>query len=289
MKFIKEFEGKVAVITGAASGIGLGIAKRAIKEGMKVIIADIEEEALSSAEDLLKKIGDHVLAVPTDVSKVDNIEKLAHETLDIFGKIHFLYNNAGVGSGGVIWEIPLKEWEWVLNVNLWGVIYGIRTFVPIMLQQDEECHIVNTSSLSGLISTVYQGAYTVAKYGVVALSEVLMKELSAMNSKIKVSVFCPGFVKTNIINSRRNCPEDMPYRAMNNDIVREFFLQLHPEATEYMTQYMERWENGISPDKAGDIVFEALKDDVFYILTDTALYFKNMVKERANGILESFE
>jgi len=286
---MKDFKDKVAVITGAASGIGLGIAKKAVKEGMKVIIADIEEEALTKAENELKESGDYILAVLTDVSKPDNIERLAQKTLDTFGKVHLLCNNAGVGTAGVLWETPLVEWEWVMNVNLWGVIHGIRTFVPIMLEQDENCHIVNTASIAGLVSSGYEGVYTITKHGVVALSEQLSRELSALDSKIKLSVFCPGFVTTNILDCRRNCPEDMPDGDLDFDTALEKFLKDHPEAKEFMTMFLNMFEAGISPEKAGDIIFDAIKDEAFYILTDTGLMFKNLVKERMNGIIDAFK
>ncbi|MFX1349766.1 MAG: SDR family NAD(P)-dependent oxidoreductase [Promethearchaeota archaeon] len=286
---MKDFRDKVAVITGGASGIGLGIAKRAIKEGMKVVIADIEEQALASAEDILKKSGGSVFAVLTNVSKADHIERLAQKTLDTFGKVHLLCNNAGVGAGGILWETPLAEWEWIMNVNLWGVIHGIRIFVPIMLKQDEDCHIVNTASLAGLATSGYEGVYTMTKHGVVALSEQLSNELSAFNSKIKVSVLCPGFVKTNILECKRNCPEDVPNRDIDYKTAVENVLKKHPEAAEHANIFMAMWEAGMSPDKAGDIVFDAIKDEALYILTDTGLVFKNMVKERMNGIIDAFK
>jgi len=286
---MKDFKDKVAVITGAASGIGLGIAKRAVKEGMKVIIADIEEKALASAEDILRKSGDNVMAVLTDVSKADDIEKLAQKTIDTFGEVHLLCNNAGIGVGGILWEASLAEWEWVVNVNLWGVIHGIRIFVPIMLKQNEDCQIVNTSSMAGLISSGYEAIYSISKHGVVALSEALSNELSGMNSKIKVSVLCPGFVKTNILNSLRNAPENVPNREIDFETGLENALKVHPEAEQFFKMFMGMWEIGLSPDKAGDIVFEAIKDEAFYILTDTGILWENMVKTRMNGILKAFK
>jgi NADP-dependent 3-hydroxy acid dehydrogenase YdfG len=286
---MKDFKDKVAVITGAASGIGLGIAKRAVKEGMKVVIADIEENALKSAEDILNKSGDNVIAVLTDVSKADNIENLAQKTINEFGKVHLLCNNAGIGIGGILWEASLAEWEWVVNVNLWGVIHGIRTFIPIMLKQDEDCHVVNTSSMAGLISSGYEGIYSITKHGVVALSEALSNELSGMNSKIKVSVLCPGFVKTNILNCIRNAPKNVPNRDINFETGLETMIKAHPEAEQFLNMFMSMWESGLSPDKAGDIVFEAIKDDAFYIFTDTGIFWKNMVNDRMNGILEALK
>jgi len=184
---MKEFKDKVAVITGAASGIGRGIANRAVKEGMKVVLADIEADPLAQAEKELKDLGATVLPVLVDVSKAEEIETLAKKTLDAFGEVHLLCNNAGIAPFGVSWEGTLSDWKWIMDVNLWGVIHGIRTFIPVMLQQDTECHIVNTASLSGLMANeIGQGMYIATKYGVVGLTEIIAKELSLLKSKIKV-------------------------------------------------------------------------------------------------------
>ena len=175
---MKEFKGKVAVITGAASGIGRAIAERCAREGMKVVLADIEEEALSQAEEEMKAEGATVLAALTDVSKAGDVEALAQKTLDTFGAVHLLCNNAGVLPGrDFLWERTLNDWEWVLGVNLWGVIHGTRVFVPVMLEQGTECHIVNTASAAGLLSIPYLGIYNVTKHAVVALTETLHREL----------------------------------------------------------------------------------------------------------------
>jgi NADP-dependent 3-hydroxy acid dehydrogenase YdfG len=149
---MKEFKDKVAVITGAASGIGRAIAFRCAQEGMKVVLTDIEEKALTQTETEMKALGAAVLAVLTDVSKASDLEALAQKTLDAFGAVHLLCNNAGVDAGTSIWESSLADWQWVMGVNLWGVIHGVRVFVPIMLEQDTDSHIVNTASISGLVS-----------------------------------------------------------------------------------------------------------------------------------------
>ncbi|MBY8986217.1 MAG: SDR family NAD(P)-dependent oxidoreductase [Candidatus Lokiarchaeota archaeon] len=287
---MKDFKDKVAVITGAASGIGYGIAKRAIKEGMKVVIADVEEDALVSAEDKLRNFGDKIIAVPTDVSKVDSLERLAQKTIDTFGKVHLLCNNAGFFTKGVLWEAPLAEWEWLVNVNLWGVIHGIRTFIPIMLKQNEDCHIVNTSSTAGLISPqFYEGIYDLTKHGVVSISEALSYELSALNSKIKVSVLCPGMVKTNLIESRRNSPKSILDREIDFKGSLEILLRAHPEAESTLNMWKGWWKRGISPEKVGHVVFNAIKDQAFYILTDTSLGLKKMLENRMKRILNAFE
>ncbi len=208
---MKEFKGKVAVITGAASGIGFGLAERCAQEGMKVVLADIEKGALAKAEKDIKAIGATTLAVKTDVSKADDVEVLAKKTLDTFGAVHLLFNNAGVGIYSTVWETTLADWEWVLGVKLWGVIYGIHFFVPIMIKQGTECHIVNTSGAGGLISGMYS-PYAIANHGVTVLSEMLYRELAQKGHDIGVSVLCPGFVKTRTMDSERNRPAKLRNR-----------------------------------------------------------------------------
>jgi len=278
---MKDFKDKVAVITGAASGIGRGIANRAVKEGMKVVLADIEEKALIQAEKELKSSGATLLSVLIDVSKAEDVEKLAQKTIDTFGEVHLLCNNAGIGPYGVTWECSLSDWKWIMDVNLWGVIHGIRTFIPIMLKQDTECHIVNTASLSGLMANeIGQGMYIVTKYGVVGLTEIISKELSLLKSKIKVHALCPGMVKTRIIDCERNRPAELC-----NDITEQIE---HPELEQIWEAMYGLAEAGESPDKVGDIVFEAIKENIFYILTDTKLYYRRMIQTRNEEIMEAY-
>ena len=175
---MKELRGKVAVVTGAASGIGRALAGRFAAEGMKVVLADVEGPALAKAESELRAGGATVLAVAADVARAEAVDALAARTLEAFGGVHVLCNNAGVYASGLSWERPLADWEWVLGVNLWGVIHGVRAFVPIMLRQGSEAHIVNTASVAGLISGPFSAPYNVSKYGVVALSESLHYELA---------------------------------------------------------------------------------------------------------------
>ncbi len=204
---MRNFQDKVAVVTGAASGIGYALAERFAQEGMRVVLADIEKDALAAAEARLSQHDKRVLAVVTDVSKAESVEALAQKTLDAFGAVHIVCNNAGVGNPAVpIWENTLADWQWVLGVNLWGVVHGIRTFVPILLRQGEPGHVVNTASMAGLTSTARLGIYCASKHAVVAISETLHAELAAINSAVKVSVLCPSFVKTNIADSSRNRP-----------------------------------------------------------------------------------
>jgi len=270
---MKDFKDKVAVITGAASGIGRALADRCVQEGMKAVLADVEAEPLATAEASLKASGATVLAVQTDVSQVRDVEALAQKTMEAFGAVHVLCNNAGVGTEAAVWESTLAEWEWIVGVNLWGVVHGVRVFVPLMLAQDAECHIVNTASTAGLISGPGLGAYKVTKHGVVTLSETLHHELAERGAKVKVSVLCPGIVNTRIMESARNRPGGLPPTGPRGP------------ASE------ERWEAlrrlvpaGMPAAQVADAVFEALRKDRFYILTHPE--GKEAVRTRMEDILQ---
>jgi NAD(P)-dependent dehydrogenase (short-subunit alcohol dehydrogenase family) len=273
---MKDFKDKVAVITGAASGIGRSISELCAQEGMHVVLADIEEQALSQTEGALKASGASVLAVRTDVSKAGDIELLAQKTLDAFGAVHLLFNNAGVGGGTSVWESTLADWQWIIGVNLWGVIHGIRVFVPIMLKQDTECQIVNTASIAGLISGSNLGIYKVTKHGVVSLSETLFCELAERGSKIKVSVLCPAWVNTRIMESGRNRPAEL-----RNVPVSE---QITPEGQAVAKEMMRAVQTGLSPQKVAEIVFDAIRNEKFYILTHPD--WKPMIQLRMENILQ---
>ncbi len=211
---MREFKDKVAVITGAASGLGRAMALRCAQEGMKVVLADVEVDPLAKTEASMKASGATVLAVHTDVSRAGDVEALAQQALQTFGAVHLLCNNAGVGTGAAaIWESTIADWEWVIGVNLWGVIHGVRVFVPIMLAEDTECHIVNTASMAGLVSGPGLGAYKVTKHAVVTLSETLYHELAGRRAKVNVSVLCPGFVNTRIMESAPTAPSTFRRRS----------------------------------------------------------------------------
>ncbi len=256
---MKAFRDKVAVITGAASGIGRAIADRCATEGMRVVLADIEEKALVQVETRLKSDGASVLSVVTDVSKTEDIEALAQRTLETFGAVHLLCNNAGVGSGSTAWETTVNEWKWVLGVNLWGVIHGTQVFVPIMLEQDSESHVVNTSSITGLLSYHPSAAYHASKHAVVAFSEKMYYDLGENRSKVKVSVLCPGWVKTRILEAERNRPAELQDDAAE--------LVITPEMEKVMRGTQHAIETGMTPSTVADQVFQAIRHDQFYILT----------------------
>jgi NAD(P)-dependent dehydrogenase (short-subunit alcohol dehydrogenase family) len=269
---VKEFKGRVAVVTGGASGIGRAMADRFAAEGMKVVLADVEEKALRLAEAEMREKGADVIGVQTDVSKVEQFENLAQQTLDAFGGVHIVCNNAGVaGAWGRVWENTLDDWNWIMGVNLWGVIHGVRTFVPIMLDRGEEGHIVNTASLAGLMPG--RGIYGVTKQGVVALSESLYNDLKVAEAKIGVSVLCPGWVDTNIADADRNRPAEMSktvgpmaedQRALMDTAVRNFL------------------KTGLQPSAVADQVFEAVRDEKLYIITHPDMDF--IFKERFDDI-----
>jgi NAD(P)-dependent dehydrogenase (short-subunit alcohol dehydrogenase family) len=203
-----QFNDRVCVVTGAASGIGLALAERFAQLGMKVVLADVEVPALEQAEDKLKSVGADTFAVPTDVSQWESVSNLADAVYDRFGAVHILCNNAGVAGSGVavggIWERDLADWEWVLGVNLWGVIHGVHAFLPRMVRAGTESHVINTASAAGL--SPGSSIYGVTKHAVVAFSEALHSQLAIARANIGVSVLCPGYVKTNIMDSGRNRP-----------------------------------------------------------------------------------
>lgn len=208
---MKQLAGKVAVVTGAASGIGFALAERCLDERMSVVVADIEREALADAASRLRATGGTVLEVVVDVADPAQVEALAAATVDRFGKVHLVFNNAGVGSSGVVWEIGLEDWDWVLGVNLRGVINGIRSFVPRLIAAGEG-HVVNTAALAGFVTLPTSPTYSVAKFGIVALTEVLYLQLQAAAAPVGVSLLCPGWVRTRLAESHRNRPDRAPQR-----------------------------------------------------------------------------
>ncbi len=250
---MENLAGKVAVITGGASGIGKAVAWRAAAAGMKVVLADIEEAVLEETASALAADGADVLAVVTDVADAGSVHALRDRTLQHFGGAHLVHNNAGVGVGGPIWEITEEEWRWILGVNLWGVVHGINAFVPLLLEQGEG-HVVNTASIAGLSSTPGLGPYTATKHAVVAMSESLYKDLRAIDAPIGVSVLCPGFVQTGIGRSDRNRPSWAPEHDPATAAERTSFIQAMVDA-------------GIDPSTVADRVFDALGEGTFYILT----------------------
>lgn len=257
---MQEFAGKVAVVTGAASGIGRALAERFAAEGMKVVLADIEEGALTRTVKAMQEQGATVLGALTDVSKAEAVQTLAQQTLQAFGAVHVLCNNAGViGDFAASWEQPIESWEWVFGVNLWGVIHGLRTFVPIMLDQHTEGHVVNTASMAGLYSQPFTSVYHATKHAVVTVSESLHYELALRRAQVKVSVLCPGFVNTHIMESERNRP--MPLRLPGT-----------PQEIEqtWLDAYRDLVATSLPPAEVAACVFRAIREEQFYVFSHPA-------------------
>jgi NAD(P)-dependent dehydrogenase (short-subunit alcohol dehydrogenase family) len=270
---MKEFRGKVAVVTGAASGIGFAMAERFAAEGMRIVLADVEEEPLARAAQELDAKGARTLAVPTDVSDPAAVSALAKATLDTFGAVHVVCNNAGVaGDMGPTWEQDPGNWGWVLGVNLWGVIHGIRTFVPILLEQGVEGHVVNTASMAGHLSMPFGGPYNASKFAVVAISEAMFFELEMTGSPVSVSVLCPGWVRTRIIDSDRLRPPTLQSARP---------LSEGQQAFREMARGLI--EAGLPPSAVAERVFEAVRDRRFYVFPHPEMLVA--VRDRMDAIL----
>jgi NAD(P)-dependent dehydrogenase (short-subunit alcohol dehydrogenase family) len=256
---MKSFQGRTAVITGAASGFGLEVSRLAAAQGMNVVMADVQRDALTEAAAEIAGLGAQVLSHQLDVSKVAEVEALGAATLARFGVPHFVFNNAGVGSGGLIWETSLDDWRWVLGVNLMGVVHGVRAFVPMMLaaaKQDPsyEGHVVNTASMAGLLNAPNMGVYNVSKHAVVALSETLYHDLHLVTDQVSASVLCPYFVPTGISKSERNRPEATTDRPLTKSQIIAREMSDKAVSSGKVTAAM-----------IAQFVFDALAEDRFYI------------------------
>ena len=269
---MQELTGKPAVITGAGSGFGRELAQLCAAEGMLLTLTDIDEAGLVATRDLLPE-GSRVLLIGGDVGDPATLENVAEQTYAEFGAAHLLFNNAGVAVAGPIWTSTLEDWKWALDVNLMGVVHGIRAFVPRMLEHGEACHVVNTASVAGLLSVPGSSSYCVSKHGVVTLSECLYHELQMVQARISVSVLCPAFVKTGIADSARNRPDEL---AASNS---------HPLA-QAMDQVMRDAVNKgkISAREVAQATMDAVKQDRFYILTHDNI--KGAVEARVRHILD---
>ena len=271
---MRELRGKVAVVTGAASGIGRSMASRFAAEGMKVVLADIEAGALEQTKAAMVAEGATVLAVVTDVSSGPSVEALAAKTLEAYGAVHVICNNAGVGGvAGPLWTLTEADWDWTLRVNLWGVIHGLRVFVPILLAQGGEGHVVNTASAAGLTATPFMAAYAATKHAVVAISEILSKDLQIADSTVKVSVLCPGFVRTRIVDSGRNRPDDLRNATKEPP---------SSEAVNMGQAVRQMVDAGMPPEEVAELVVAAIKEERFYILPHPEV--KAVVQQRMDDI-----
>jgi NAD(P)-dependent dehydrogenase (short-subunit alcohol dehydrogenase family) len=249
---VQDLHGKVAVVTGGASGIGNALARRFAAEGARIVIGDIEATALEHAVSELRESGAEVEGIVTDVTDPAQMQALADASVSRFGGVHVFCNNAGVGGGGLSWEMPLSTWEWVIGVNLWGVIHGMRSFVPLLIQQSE-AHIVNTASVAGLVAAPFMGPYNASKHAVVAISETLHHELALAAPQVKVSVLCPGWVNTKIAESARNRPAHLQDEAAADG-----------DGAALLKGMIEK---GMPPDDVAAKVLDAIRAERFWILT----------------------
>jgi NAD(P)-dependent dehydrogenase (short-subunit alcohol dehydrogenase family) len=258
---ISNFKGKTAVLTGAGSGFGLECARIGARLGMNLVLVDVQQDALDKAATEMSQAGAQVLARRVDVSRADQMEALAKAVAERFGAPNFVFNNAGVGAGGLVWENTIADWEWVLGVNLWGVIHGVRLFTPMMLDAAKkdpswQGHIVNTASMAGLLTPPNMGIYNVSKHAVVSLTETLYQDLRLVTDQVGASVLCPYFVPTGISQSHRNRPGELP--------------ATRPTRSQLIGQAMS--DKAVSSGKvtAADVaqkVFDAIGADQFYIFS----------------------
>ena len=275
---MREFAGKTAVVTGAASGMGLAFARRFAAEGMNVVLADIEQDALQAQVQRLEQEERNVLGVIVNTMRREALENLRDRTIAEFGNVHILVNNAGVAGGedagprpdGTVqgsWEVPDETWEWIMGVNFWGVLYGIQVFVPHMLEHGEEGHIVNTASLAGLMPG--GGAYSVSKHAVLTLTEGLYQQFQAMGANLSASVLCPGFVNTNIGHADRNRPPEFGGESERTDELEQAISAM--------------LGGGMDPDRVADIVFDSIVEQRCYILPHPA--WDDVVRGRVEHVL----
>jgi NAD(P)-dependent dehydrogenase (short-subunit alcohol dehydrogenase family) len=270
---MEQFEGKVAVVTGAASGIGEALARAFAAEGMKLVLADIEAGPLETTAESLRAGGADVFAVTADVAQPADVERIGTAAMDVFGALHVACNNAGVSGGGLSWEIPLETWKWILDVDLWGVIHGVRTFTPLIIASGGG-HIVNTASMAGLTSHAGMGPYNVAKHGVVTLSETMYMELSMTHPEVGVSVLCPGWVRTQINRSERN----------RTDGVDTSPVQETDEGLAALKAMVDNWiAEGLQPAHVASLVVDAMRTGRFYVLTHPE--WQGSVRDRVDRML----
>ncbi len=265
-----DVQGKTAVVTGAASGMGLGMARSFADAGMSVVLSDIEQDRLDAAVAGLTSAGHRAIGVVTDVSDEAQVQALAQAALDEFGAVHVVSNNAGIGVGGAVDEMTLDDWKWTIDVDLWGVVYGVRTFLPLLKEQNEG-HITATSSMAGLLAGPVLGAYHVAKHGVVALMDTVRIELKIAKSAVKSSVLCPGPVDTDVAQSERNRPASLP-EHQGSELEERFWTNLTAELA-----------RGMDPAEVGDLVLDAVVNERFWILTHPTEFIP-LVQRRLDAI-----
>ena len=271
---LTEFQGRVAVVTGAASGIGKALCERFAREGMRIVMADVERERLSHAAAEIEALGAEVLFVRTDVSRADDLSHLRDATLERFGAVHVLCNNAGVFAGGLTWDAIGTDWEWVMGVNVYGILHGIRAFVPFLLEQNQPGHVVNTCSMAGLINMPLSGAYSVSKHAALSLTETLYHELRIKQAPIGVSALCPELIRTRIGHSERNRPAHLKRPEGSSTPEQALVEQAIKTST----------EGGIAPAVMADRVVRGIREDRFYLLAEEGTSWDQACRTRLEDI-----
>lgn len=266
---MQDVKGKVAFITGGASGMGLGMARAFAAAGMKVMIGDIEDDKAQQAVDELVGKGLEAACVHADVTKMESMQAAADKTIETFGKVHVISNNAGVAVGGYSESCSIRNWNWVVDVNLWGVVYGLQAFVPHIAAHGEGGHVISTASMAGMVGLRGAGPYNATKFAVVGMMETFAADHRKDN--IGASVLCPGIVATNIGHSGRNRPTEYGGAVAPNEKDR---------TAEMLAQ-------GLNPDVVGDLVLEAMQADQFYIFTDPSL--KHLIETRCKRIIDGYD
>jgi NAD(P)-dependent dehydrogenase (short-subunit alcohol dehydrogenase family) len=254
---VDQFDGKVAVITGGGSGFGRAFALKGAALGMKLVLADIDVKGLAETVEMTRALGAETLGVHTDVADASQVDALAQATITTFGAVHLLFNNAGVGTGGFVWESSANDWAWVFGVNVMGVANGVRAFTPLMLAQNEPAHIVNTASVAGLLSAPAMGVYNASKHAVVALTETLYHDLKIVGAKVDCSLLCPAFVPTGIANAERARPG-----TLRNE---EPMTASQRMAIKQLTKAVESGKLGAN--EVAELTFNAVRERRFYVLT----------------------
>jgi len=275
---MKNFKNKTAVITGAANGIGLELAREASKRGMNVVMSDIAEKDLEKAFDEIKKINENVIKVITDVTVYEDMEKLAKISTEKFGSVDLFFNNAGVVVPGPIWEIPNNDIDYIMKSNVYSIAYGLKVFIPLMTKQNTPAHIINTASVAGLLSSPGMPTYHMTKFANVGLSESVNYQLQAAGSKIKMSVFCPGFIQTDL----HHCDERRPERFRIDESNPYYSSQTYKDGLERAEHVIV---TGIPIEGIGKKVFEAIENEKFYILTHPQ--YEPVIGLRVKNILEN--
>lgn len=271
---LQDFQGRVAVVTGAASGIGKALCERFAREGMRIVMADVEHERLKHAAAEVEAIGTEVLPVRTDVSRPDDLSHLRDATLERFGAVHVLCNNAGVFAGGLTWDAIGADWEWVMGVNVYGMLHGIRAFVPFMLEQNQPGHIVNTCSMAGLINMPLSAAYSVSKHAALSLTETLYHELRIKQAPVGVSALCPELIRTRIGHSERNRPAHLKRPEGSGT----------PEQTLVEQAIRTSTEGGVDPAVMADRVCHGIREDRFYLLAEEGTSWDRACQTRLEDI-----